>query len=114
MSRCSASTASINNRATQTEAALLLGVKAPTGRTKRHDSARRALRGRVPAGQRLLGRPVRAGLTQRFGAWSFDANVLYQLVNKGAQDTDLGDRFLYNAAVSYRLTGEHRGHRRAA
>ena len=44
-------------------------------------------------------------MTQRFGAWSFDANVLYVLATKGAQQTDLGDRFQYNAAISYRLTG---------
>jgi hypothetical protein len=44
--------------------------------------------------------------TKRFGAWPFDANVLYMLVTEGVQNTDLGDRFLYNAAISYRLTRE--------
>ena len=43
--------------------------------------------------------------TQRFGAWSFDANVLGIVAGRGTQDTKLGDRFLYNAAVSYRLVG---------
>ena len=46
-----------------------------------------------------------AAFTQRFGAWSFDANVLGVLAARGAQDTKLGDRFLYNAALSYRLAG---------
>src|SRR5262249_9693014 len=36
---------------------------------------------------------------------SFDSNVLYILSSTGTQDTDLGDRFLYNAALSYRLSG---------
>ena len=43
--------------------------------------------------------------TQRFGAWSFDANVLGIIAGRGTQDTNLGSRLLYNAAVSYRLVG---------
>ena len=46
-----------------------------------------------------------AAFTQRYGAWSFDANVLGIFAGRGAQDTKLGDRFHYNAAVSYRLVG---------
>jgi hypothetical protein len=48
-------------------------------------------------------------VTQGFGPWSFDSNVLYMLVNKGVLDTDLGDRFLFNAALSYRLMGGDAG-----
>jgi hypothetical protein len=44
-------------------------------------------------------------VTKRFGSWSLDSNVLYILSSTGTQDTNLGDRFLYNAAISYRLTG---------
>ena len=51
-----------------------------------------------------MGRLFGLAYTKRFGQWSFDANVLYMLVTNGVQDTDLGDRFLYNAAISYRLT----------
>jgi hypothetical protein len=43
--------------------------------------------------------------TKRLGAWSFDTNVLYQFTGEGVQDVSLGDRFLYNAAISYRVTG---------
>ena len=39
-----------NNQATRTEAALLFGVKAPTGRDQPHRRAGRAVRDRVPAG----------------------------------------------------------------
>ena len=47
-----------------------------------------------------------AGLawTHRVGVWSFDSNVLYSMSSEGTQNTDLGDRFQYNFAVSYRLT----------
>ena len=48
-----------NNRATKLEAAVLLGVKAPTGKTDETDAFGRALRDRVPAGHRLVGRAVR-------------------------------------------------------
>ena len=34
----------------------------------------------------------------------FDSNVLYTVATEGTQNTDLGDRFQYNFAVSYRLT----------
>src|SRR5215218_7222948 len=44
-------------------------------------------------------------LSQRLGRWSFDTNVLYVFANKGAQRTNLGDRFQYNGALSYRLFG---------
>jgi len=39
------------------------------------------------------------------GAWSLYASALYTFVNRGAQATNLGDRFHYNAAIAYRLFG---------
>jgi hypothetical protein len=50
---------------------------------------------------RLVGRPVWPRLHAALGQWSFDA----MLVTNGTQDTDLGDRVLYNAAISDRLMG---------
>jgi hypothetical protein len=38
-------------------------------------------------------------------AWQFDVGGLYTLTGTGTQDTNLGDRFNYNAAVTYRLVG---------
>ena len=49
-----------NDQASRTEAALLLGIKAPTGRTGLRDGNGELFERRVPAGQRLLGRLVRA------------------------------------------------------
>ena len=95
----------LNNRATRTEAAFLFGVKAPTGATNRIDKNGELFEAEFQPGSGgwdLLGG---AAFTQRFGAWSFDANVLGILVGRGTQDTKLGDRFIYNAAVSYRLVG---------
>ena len=89
-----------NNRATQTEAALLLGIKVPTGRTNVNTaegspSRRSSSRGRA--------------LGMVFSVWRSPSVLApgrsYVLATEGAQDTDLGDRFHYNAAVSYRILG---------
>lgn len=94
-----------NNRTTQTEAALLLGIKIPTGRTNVNDAFGERFETEFQPGTGSWDGLFGLAFTQRFGAWSFDTSVLYQLATTGAQDTDLGDRFLYNAAVSYRIYG---------
>src|SRR5437764_12102100 len=104
----------LNNKATRTEAAFLFGVKAPTGATDRVDALGERFEAEFQPGSGSWDFLLGAAFTQRFGAWSFDANVLGVLVGTGTQDTKLGDRFLYNAAVSYRLVGytpleEHAG-----
>jgi len=95
----------LNNRATRTEAAFLFGVKAPTGSTNRFDQLGELFEAEFQPGSGSWDVLAGAAFTQRFGAWSFDTNVLGVIVGRGTQDTKLGDRFLYNAAVSYRLVG---------
>jgi hypothetical protein len=104
----------LDNRATGTQAAFLFGVKAPTGATDRVDALGELFEAEFQPGSGSWDFLLGAAFTQRFGAWSFDANVLGILAGTGTQDTKLGDRFLYNAAVSYRLVGytppeEHTG-----
>jgi hypothetical protein len=95
----------LNNQASRTEAAFLFGVKLPTGATDRIDALGELFEAEFQPGSGLTDVMLGAAFTQRFGAWSFDANVLGVLAGTGTQDTKLGDRFLYNAAVSYRLVG---------
>jgi hypothetical protein len=95
----------LNNRTTRTEAAFLFGVKAPTGATNRIDRQGALFEAEFQPGSGSLDLLLGAAFTQRFGAWSFDANVLGVIVGRGTQDTKLGDRLLYNAALSYRLIG---------
>ena len=95
----------LNNQATRTEAAFLFGAKLPTGATDRIDALGELFDAEFQPGSGSLDILLGAAFTQRFGAWSFDANVLGVIVGRGTQDTKLGDRFLYNAAVSYRLVG---------
>ncbi len=104
----------LNNPATRTEAAFLFGVKLPTGATDRIDALGELFEAEFQPGSGSTDFLLGAAFTRRFGAWSFDANVLGVLVGRGTQDTRLGDRFLYNAALSYRLAGyvppaEHAG-----
>ena len=94
-----------NNQATRTEAAVLFGMKLPTGATDRIDQLGELFEAEFQPGSGSLDVLLGAAFTQRYGAWSFDANVLGVIVGRGTQDTRLGDRFLYNAAVSYRLVG---------
>ena len=92
-----------NNRASRTELALLLGVKAPTGVTDRYADNGELFAAEFQPGSGAWDGMLGLAATKRIGPWSFDANVLYILATEGTQNTDLGDRFLYNAAVSYRL-----------
>jgi hypothetical protein len=94
-----------NSRTTQTEAALLAGVKVPTGRSHVDDRTGERFEAEFQPGTGSWDGLAGLAFTQRSGAVSFDSNVLYQLATKGVQDTDLGDRFLYNVAVSYRISG---------
>ena len=94
-----------NNVMTGTQAAVLLGVKAPTGSTDRRDAQGLLFEAEFQPGSGSWDGLFELAMTQRFGAWSLDGNVLYQLTSTGAQDTNLGSRFLYNAAVSYRIGG---------
>ena len=94
-----------NNAASGTEVALLLGVRLPTGRTDVRDRQGERFETEFQPGSGSVDPLLGMAFTQRFGAWSFDSNVLYAFAGEGAQQTNLGDRFQYNTAVSYRLVG---------
>ena len=98
-----------NNRATKLEAAALFGVKAPTGKTDETDAFGGRFETEFQPGTGSWDGLLGLAVTKRSGPWSFDANVLYILATKGAQGTDLGDRFQYNIAASYRVIGASQG-----
>lgn len=98
-----------NDRSSRTEAAVLLGAKAPTGATNRFDRQGELFDAEFQPGTGAWNGLFGLATTRRIGSWSLDGNVLYILSSTGIQDTDLGDRFLYNAAVSWRLTGAAAG-----
>jgi hypothetical protein len=95
----------LRHRATQTELSLLLGLQLPTGDTSVNTADGERFETEFQPGSGAWAGMLGLAVTKRFGALSFDANVLYVLATEGAQDTNLGDRFQYNAALSYRLFG---------
>ena len=94
-----------NNAQTGTSAAVLFGFKAPTGSTNQRDAAGQLFQAEFQPGSGSLDGLFGAAFTKRTGRWSFDVSGLYYLITTGTQDTNLGDRFLFGTAVSYRLVG---------
>lgn len=98
----------LNNRASGTELAALAGFKAPTGRTGVRDDHGEIFEAEFQPGSGAWDGLVGLAATQRLGAVSLDAHVLYVLTGEGTQDTDLGDRLHYGVALSYRMVGAAR------
>ena len=94
-----------NNAQTGTSAAVLFGFKAPTGSTSQRDAFGNLFEAEFQPGSGSWDGLFGAAFTKRTGRWSFDVSGLYYLITSGSQYTNLGDRFLFGAAVSYRLVG---------
>jgi hypothetical protein len=94
-----------------TEVAALFGLKTPTGRTNDLTAQGEVFDAEFQPGSGSWDPLLGLAWTHHEGKWSYDANALCTLTTTGTQNTDLGDRFQYNFAVSYRLTslgsGEH-------
>jgi hypothetical protein len=95
----------VNDRAKQIELSLLLGLQLPSGDTSVNAVGGERFETEFQPGSGVWDGMFGLALTRRFSAWSFDANVLLVLAAEGAQETNLGDRLQYNAALSYRLVG---------
>ena len=93
----------------KTELAVLFGLKTPTGRTNDQTAQGELFDAEFQPGSGSWDPLLGLAWTHHEGKWSFDANVLYTLATEGTQNTDLGDRFQYNFAVSYRLTSLNSG-----
>jgi hypothetical protein len=94
-----------NNAQTGTSAAVLFGFKAPTGSTSQRDAFGQLFQAEFQPGSGSWDGLIGAAFTKRTGRWSFDVSGLYYLITNGTQNTNLGDRFLFGTAVSYRLVG---------
>ena len=83
------------------ESAVLFGLKVPTGNTRKKDINRERLETEHQPGSGSWDPMAGLAATKRFDKLSLDANLLYTIATKGAQETDLGDLFNYNLAFSY-------------
>src|SRR5262245_3921945 len=100
----------LNNVVSGTQIAALFGFKAPTGVTNLVDPFGEVFEAEFQPGSGswhglfgvAMSRHVTSGL-------SCHANMLGILTATVTQDTNLGNRFLYNAALSFRLFGEAAG-----
>jgi hypothetical protein len=100
---------------TRRHAAVIGGLKMPTGRTGLRDEEGELFDVHHQPGSGSWDPIAGMAFTQQWGAWSFDMNGLYTFVTDGTNDTNLGDIFNYNFALSYRLLGfegecSHEGH----
>jgi len=84
---------------------VLLGVKTPTGSTSETADNGETFETDLQPGSGSWDGLFGLAYTHWFGAWAFDGSLLYSVVTEGAQDSDLGDVFDYNLALSYRLGG---------
>jgi hypothetical protein len=100
----------LNSTRSGTQAALLFGFKAPTGKTNAIDPFGELFEAEFQPGSGSWDGLFGFAFSQRLApAWSVHANVLAVATSTGTQDTNLGNRFLYNAALAYRLFGETAG-----
>ena len=97
----------LNNLASETQASLLFGFKAPTGKTNLVDPFGETFEAEFQPGSGSWDGYFGAAFSQRLAPlWGLHANVLGVLTGTGTQDTNLGNRVLYNAALVYRVFGE--------
>ena len=100
----------LSNQVSGTQAALLFGVKAPTGATNSVDPFGELFEAEFQPGSGSWDGLFGAAFSQRLSpALSLHANILGIANGTGTQDTNLGSRLLYNAALSYRVFGETAG-----
>jgi len=89
---------------------VLGGVKLPTGSTGDKDLEGNTFEAEFQPGSGSVDFELGAAAIHPMGPWALHTSALYIFVQEGTQDIDLGDRFLYNGAVTYRLFGEEQGH----
>ncbi len=92
-----------------THAAVILGFKAPTGKTSRKTSADGGsiLETEFQPGSGSWDGIFGLAFTHQMDAFSFNSSLVYNLSTEGAQDTDLGDVFSYNFAAAYKVLGDY-------
>ncbi len=90
------------------DAALLAGLKTPTGETDEKDDDDERFETEHQPGSGSWDPMLGVAVTRRWGRICLDANVLYAFTTEGSQDTTLGDILNYNFAVSTRLNAERK------
>jgi hypothetical protein len=85
------------------EVAPMVGLKVPTGETTDKDEANKRLETEHQPGTGSWDGIFGLALSKVMGPWTWSASGLYTWVTRGAQKTELGDRFVLGIGGSYRL-----------
>lgn len=94
-----------------TDVALHLGVKAPTGETNDKDDDGHRFETEFQPGTGSWDYLIGGAISHVHDQFGYHANVLYNKTNEGSQSTEIGDILSYNLALTYQLNGEdHSGH----
>ena len=97
----------VGNSDSRTHVSLLLGLKTPTGRTDVVSDEGGRFETEHQPGSGSWDTLAGFSLTRQWSGVSLDSNVLYAFAGKGAQDSNMGDVFNYNVALSHRMEHEH-------
>jgi len=82
-------------------ASLVVGLKTPTGETDTQDNQGGTFEAHSLPGSGSWDPSFGLSFTRAMGQFSFDTSFLYTVATQGTQQTDLGDIFGYNFALSY-------------
>ena len=93
-----------------TDVSILFGVKTPSGETREKDNDGVRFETEFQPGTGSWDFLLGAAFSKNSGQLSYHANILYNKTTPGSQSTKIGDAFLYNVALSYRLNESHATH----
>jgi hypothetical protein len=101
----------LNDPVHRRSAALIAGVKIPTGATKdRSDDGSERFEAEFQPGSGSWDPLIGASASIGAGPVTLAASVLYQIVTEGSRNTDLGDALNYDLAAAYRVVGGRHAH----
>ena len=91
-------------------ASVLFGVKVPTGKTNVVNAEGHLFEAEHQPGSGSWDLMSGFAITRQWSKLTLDSNVLYAFAGDGSQNSNLGDVFNYNAALSYRFShgGSHK------
>ena len=97
---------------TSTDVALLAGLKTPTGSSSETETGGELFEADHQPGSGSWDPFLGLAFNHSWDGTGISANLLYTFATKGTQDTDLGNVFNYNIAVSHRIVTapEHHDH----
>jgi len=90
--------------------ALIAGLKTPTGDTSEREAEGGLFESEQQPGSGSWDPFAGLAFNRNWGRAGFSANVLYTHTTEGSQQTDLGNVFNYNLALSYRAWSPEGGH----